>query len=212
MEGRERVTTYKLYDGVELGEGSEIGDFAIIGVPSQSGGGRTRIGAGAVIRSHTVIYAGNVIGRNFQTGHHALVREDNQIGDNVSIGTSSVVEHHVKIGDGVRLHSCVFVPEYSVLENDAWLGPGVIVTNARFPRSAKVKDYLRGPHIGAGARIGAGAVLLPGIRIGEGVLVGAGAIVTKDVPDHAVVVGNPARVTKRVFDLRYDDDASVTPY
>lgn len=194
----------QIFPNVELGADSQIGAFAIIGEPPRGkkpGELETRIGARAVIRSHTVIYAGNVIGNDFQTGHGALVREENQIGDNVSIGSHSIVEHHVVIGNGVRIHSNVFVPEFSILEDDCWLGPNVVVTNARYPRSKNVKETLKGATIKRGAKIGAHATLLPGIVIGENALVGAGAVVVRDVPAGAVVVGNPARVVKRIEEI-----------
>src|SRR5207302_11309531 len=139
--------------------------------------------------SHTVIYSGNQIGRGFQTGHGVVVREENEIGDDVSLGTGCVIEHHVRIGNNVRLHSNVFVPAYSVLEDGCWLGPNVVLTNAKYPRSARVKEHLVGPRIERGAKIGANATLLPGVRIGRDALVGAGAVVTRDVPEGAVVVG-----------------------
>lgn len=192
---------------VWLGEYS-LAPFVIVGEPSRgraAGEVETRIGAGAVIRSHTVIYGGNRIGRGFQTGHGVLVREDNEIGDDVSIGTGSVVEHHVRIGSGVRLHSNVFVPEYTVLEDGCWLGPNVVITNAKYPRSPRVKEELRGAYIESGAIIGANATLLPGVRIGRHALVGAGAVVTKDVPPGAVVAGNPARVINQLSSLPYDE-------
>lgn len=168
----------------------------------QPGDLETRIGAHAVIRSHTVIYAGNRIGDNFQSGHGVLIREDNEIGDDVSIGSHSIVEHHVRIGSGVRLHSNVFVPEYSILQDGCWLGPNVVLTNARYPRSIHVKEHLKGATIGRGAKIGANATLLPGVVIGENALVGAGAVVVEDVPPNAVVAGNPARVIKNVADIQ----------
>lgn len=189
---------------VTLGADATIGDFCILGEPPRGkkpGELETRIGARAVIRSHTVIYAGNTIGDDFQTGHGALVREENRIGNNVSIGSHTIIEHHVKIGNNVRLHSNVFVPEFSVLEDDCWLGPSVVVTNARYPRSKNVKEQLRGATIKRGAKIGANATLLPGVVIGENALVGAGAVVTRDVPAGAVVAGNPARVVKRVEEI-----------
>ncbi|MBN2472458.1 MAG: N-acetyltransferase [Anaerolineae bacterium] len=127
-----------------------------------------------------------------------MIRESNTIGDGVSIGTQSVIEHHVTIGDGVRIHTQVFVPEYSVLEEGCWLGPNVVITNARYPQSRGVKDRLAGAFIEAGAMIGANATLLPGVRVGAGALVGAGAVVTRDVPPGMVVAGNPARVINRV--------------
>jgi acetyltransferase-like isoleucine patch superfamily enzyme len=181
-----------------------LGPFVIVGQPPRdhtSDLAETRIGACAVINSHTVIYAGNSIGRNFRAGHRVLVRELNEIGDDVSIGSGSNVEHHVRIGHGVRLHSNVFVPELSVLEDRCWLGPNVVLTNARYPASPRTKEELAGVHIEARARIGANATILPGIRIGAGALVGAGSVVTVDVAPGAVVVGNPARVIRQVSQI-----------
>lgn len=195
----------KLHPHVQLGANATLGEFVIVGEPARGktpGEVETRIGDDAVIRSHTVIYAGNRIGSNFQTGHGVLVREDNEIGDDVSIGSHAIVEHHVRIGNHARLHSNVFVPEFSILEDGCWLGPNVVVTNARYPLSPDAKTNLKGAHIKRGAKIGANATLLPGVTIGVNALVGAGAVVTQDVPDGAVVVGNPARVIKRIEDIR----------
>lgn len=199
----------RIYSNVSLPDDAQVDDFVVIGKPARGkadGEMATIFGTGCVIRSHTVIYAGNRIGRRLQTGHSVLIREENQIGDDVSIGSQSVVEHHVVIGNGVRLHTRVFVPEYSVLEDGCWLGPGVMVTNARYPVSEGVKDTLKGAYIERGAIIGAAAVLLPGVRVGSRALIGAGAVVTKDVEPGAVVVGNPARMIKHIDDiLEYRD-------
>ena len=148
----------------------------MIGVPPKGkaeGQLETVIGDGAVIRSHSVIYAGNQIGKGFQTGHHAMIREENRIGDNVSVGTNSVVEHHVEIGNGVRIHSQAFVPEYSVLEEGAWIGPNVVLTNVPHPLCSKAKECIKGPTIKRGAKIGANSTILPFVIRGER-LVGAG--------------------------------------
>jgi acetyltransferase-like isoleucine patch superfamily enzyme len=196
--------TARILPNVQLGEDVEISDFVLIGVPPRGmaeGAVRTVIGRGAVIRSHTVIYAGNVIGDDFQTGHGVLIRESNTIGHRVSIGSHTIVEHHVVIEDGVRIHSNAFVPEYTTLERGCWIGPNVAITNALYPLSPRAKETLKGPTIRPGAKIGANATLLPGIVIGENALVGAGAVVVHDVPDGAVVVGNPARVIKHVSEL-----------
>ncbi len=191
----------RIYPNVALPDDAQLDDFVVLGrAPRghQPGDLPLTLGPGAVIRSHSVIYAGCTIGARFQTGHGVTIREANTIGDDVSIGTGCVVEHHITIGHGVRLHSRVFLPEYSVLEDGCWLGPNVVITNARYPLSRGVKERLRGAHIAAGAMIGANATLLPGVRIGVGALVGAGAVVTRDVPPGAVVAGNPARIINTV--------------
>jgi acetyltransferase-like isoleucine patch superfamily enzyme len=199
-------TNSRVYTGVSFKGEYSIEDFCAIGVPprgKKDGELQTVIGSGAVIRTHTVIYAGNTIGDNFQTGNKVNIRETNQIGNNVSIGTLSIIEHHVTIEDNVRIHSQVFIPEYSYLEEGAWIGPCVVFTNARYPVSPGVKDSLKGPHIKKGAKIGANSTLLPGVVIGANALIGAGTVVTTDVPDNAVVVGNPGRIINTIDKLPY---------
>ena len=200
------MTTYRIFDNVTLGEGSVVEDFCIVGTPPRGmkdGELATTIGAGAVLRSHTVMYAGNVIGANFQTGNKVNIRESNRIGNNVSVGTLSVIEHHVEIADNVRIHTQVFIPEYSVLEEGCWIGPNVVFTNAKYPLSPGVKDSLAGPVIRKGAKIGANVTLLPGVVVGENALVGAGSVVVRDVPPGAVVAGNPARIIRQIAELPY---------
>jgi len=199
---------HRIYPNVSIGKNAVIEEYVIIGTPPRGkkpGELLTIIGDNAVIRSHTVIYAGNRIGNDFQTGHHVLVREENEIGDQVSIGTASVVEHHVKMGNNVRIHSQAFVPEMSVLEDGAWIGPNAVITNAAYPLSPNVKHELKGAIVKKNAKVGANATLLPGITIGENALVGAGAVVTKDVPPNKVVAGNPAKIINDVSDLPYGD-------
>jgi acetyltransferase-like isoleucine patch superfamily enzyme len=187
---------------VRLGDGSVVQDYVILGAgPDDVALEPVSIGAGAVIRSHTVIYHGNTIGDRFQTGHGVMIREANEIGADVSVGTHSIVEHHVTLADGVRLHSNVFVPEHTVIERDAWLGPSVTLTNAMYPKSPGAKSDLRGPRIMERAKIGAHATVLPGVRVGRNALVGAGSVVVKDVPDGVVVVGNPARVIRMIEEI-----------
>jgi acetyltransferase-like isoleucine patch superfamily enzyme len=183
-----------IHPNVAIGKNALIGDFVIIGIPprgKKSGELPTTIGDGAVIRSHTVIYAGNTIGRNFQTGH------------DVSIGTSSVVEHHVTIGSGVRIHTSAFIPETSVLEEGSWIGPHVVITNALYPLSPNVKKELTGAVVKKNAKVGANATLLPGVIIGENALIGAGSVVTKDIPPNTVAAGNPAKVINTITNLPY---------
>ena len=196
----------KIYPNVQIGKNAVIEEYVIIGEPPRGkkpGELATTIGDNAIIRSHSVIYAGNMIGNNFQTGHHVLVREENEIGNDVSIGSSTVVEHHVKMGNKVRIHSQAFVPEMTVLEEGAWIGPNAVITNAAYPLSPNVKNELKGAIVKKNAKVGANATILPGITIGENALVGAGAVVTKDVPPNKVVAGNPAKVINDVSNLPY---------
>lgn len=194
----------RLYPNVHLGKNVCIEDYAIIGKPPkgrQPGELPTIIGDHALIRSHSVIYAGTVIGHHFQCGHQVTIREHNLIGHHVSIGTGSCVEHHILIEDHVRLHSQVFIPEYSILKAHAWLGPGVVLTNAKYPRSRHVKENLQGPIIESHAKIGANVTILPGIVVGARALIGAGSVVVDDVPPGKVVVGNPAKIIKSIDQL-----------
>jgi len=200
--------TARIFKNVELGENVVVEDFVIIGVPpkgKKEGELKTVIGSNSVIRSHTVVYAGNVIGEGFQTGNHASIREENVIGNDVSVGTKSVVEFKTRIGDGVRIHSQAFIPEYSELKQGCWVGPNVVLTNAPYPKSLRAKDFLAGVVVGKNARIGANTTVLPGVRISDDALVGAGSVVTRDVPAGKVVAGNPAKVIKDVKDLVYPD-------
>ncbi len=194
-----------IYPNVKLGKNCIIEDFVIIGVQPKDdkpGEIETIIGDNSVIRSHTVIYSGNIIGNNFQTGNKANIRELNEIGNNVSIGTLSVVEHHVKIGNSVRIHTQVFIPEFTILEDECWLGPNVVITNAKYPKSPNVKKELKGAYIKKQAIIGANSTLLPGITIGEQAFIGAGSVVIRDVPDKCVVAGNPAKIIKDITDIK----------
>ena len=197
-------------NNVKLGENCKIGEFVIIGETPENT--ETTIGNNANIRSHSIIYAGNKIGDNFSTGHRVFLRENNEIGNDVSIGTNSIIEHNVKIGNNVRIHSGVFIPEYSVLEDNCWIGPKAVFTNANHPRCSKVKECLKGPLIKKGAKIGANSTLMPHITVGENAVVGAGSVVTKDVPAGKVVVGNPAKIIKDVSELKCKFGRVEKPY
>ncbi|MFA6609982.1 MAG: DapH/DapD/GlmU-related protein [Candidatus Omnitrophota bacterium] len=207
--------TKRIYKNVKIGKNSLIEDFVVIGHPprgKKDGELSTIIGEGAVIRSGTVIYAGNRIGENFQTGHNVTIRESNTIGNDVSIGSLACVEHKVDIADGVRIHSQAFIPEFSKLEKECWIGPNVVLTNAPHPLCPKVKECLKGPTIEEGAKIGANSTLLPGVRIGRMSLVGAGSVVVDDVPSFSVAAGNPARKIKRVDQLKCKYKIIKRPY
>jgi acetyltransferase-like isoleucine patch superfamily enzyme len=194
-----------IYKNVSIGKNVVIEEYSVIGKPpGNAGDGElpTIIGDNSVIRSHAVIYAGNVIGNNFQCGHHVVMREENRIGDNVSIGSCADIEHHVTIENDVRLHSNVFVPEYTILKRGSWIGPNVVFTNARYPNSKNAKENLKGVLVKERAKIGANSTILPGVTVGENSLVGAGSVVAGDVADGTVVAGNPAKPIGNISDIK----------
>ncbi|MBF88937.1 MAG: transferase [Candidatus Marinimicrobia bacterium] len=192
-------------EGVRLGKNVVLEEFVFLGkVPDglKNEVIETIIGNNSLIRSHTVIYMGNVIGSDFKTGHGVLIRENNIIGNFVSIGSHSVIEHDVIVEDNVRIRSQAFIPEYSVIKKNSWIGPNVVLTNAKYPLSTNVKKSLKGPEICENAIIGANSTILPGIYIGPNSLVGAGSVVTKNVEAGTVVAGNPAVKLKDVSELQ----------
>ena len=156
------------------------------------------IGDNCFIRSGTTIYAGNKIGHNFVTGNKVNIRENNSIGNNVSVGTLSIIEHSVKIGNDVRIHSGAFIPEFSIIEDSAWIGPRVVLTNSKYPARDDSKEKLSGVYISKKAIIGANVTILPGVTIGENSVIGAGSVVTKDVEDNVIFAGNPASFIKKL--------------
>jgi len=164
-----------------------------------------KIGKNPVIREPTIIYPDNIIGDNFQTGHFVVIRQNNKIGNNVSIGIHSDVAFNVIIEDNVRIHSKCFIPEFSIIKKNAWLGPNVVFTNDKYPGSREGKSNLKGPIIGEYAKIGANSTILPRVKIGKYALIGAGTVVVKDVPDYAIVVGNPGKIVGDIRDLKKFD-------
>ena len=202
------ATSSKIFENVKFGNNITIEDFVIIGNPpykKKDGELKTVIGDNSLIRSHSVLYAGNLIGDNFQTGNNVNIREENLIGNNVSIGTKTVIEFKTKIEDNVRIHSQAFIPEYCELKEGCWIGPNAVLTNAKYPISARSKEFIDGVIVGKGAIIGANSTILPGIKIGEYSLIGAGSVVTQDVQAKKVLTGNPARVIDDIDNLKYSD-------
>jgi UDP-2-acetamido-3-amino-2,3-dideoxy-glucuronate N-acetyltransferase len=129
-----------------------------------------------------------------------------EIGDDVKIGTFVEIQKGAKIGNRCKISSHTFICEGVTLEEEVFIGHNVTFINDRFPRATTAngqlqteKDWVCVPTlVKRGASIGSSATLLCGITIGEGAIVGAGSVVTKDVPPHSVVAGNPARILKKV--------------
>lgn len=201
----------RIYPNVSFGPGSSYADFVVIGEPSKGkapGEIATIFGARALIRSHTVIYAGARFGDDFQSGHGALIREGVEIGNNVKVGGQSIIEYGARIADNVSIHANVHVAEHCVVEEGAWLAPQVILSNARYPRSKNSQGSWEPVVVGRRAKIGCGTIVLPGVKIGENALIGAASIITKDVPANAVVAGTPGRLLRYITEIpEYDTTA-----
>ncbi len=118
------------------------------------------------------------------------------IGEDVNICDHTFIENDVIVGNRVTIKCGVYLWDGTRLEDDVFVGPNATFTNDKFPRSRKYLDKFPEIIVRQGASIGANATILPGIIIGKNSMIGAGAVVTHDVPDRAVVVGNPARIVK----------------
>jgi acetyltransferase-like isoleucine patch superfamily enzyme len=160
------------------------------------------IGPDARLRSGTVVYAGSTIGARLETGHNVVIREDVRIGEGVSIWSNSVVDYGCVIGDRVKIHANCYVAQFTELEDDVFLAPGVTIANDLYPGNQRSADSMAGPLIRAGAQIGVNVTVLPYVTIGRGAIVGAGAVVTRDVPEMTVAYGNPAVPVAAVPDGR----------
>lgn len=174
-----------------LGEGVQVQSGCAVGLKYSPNCGPAVIGDGSTIRSGTIIYGDVAAGGGFQTGHNVLIREHTHIGNHVAVGTNCIIDGHVEIGDFVKLIAACYVPTHTVIGSRVFLGPGVVLTNDRFPLKMRDDYSPEGPMIEDDVSIGAGAVVVPGVRIGRGSFVAAGAVVTKDVPAYSLVKGVP---------------------
>jgi acetyltransferase-like isoleucine patch superfamily enzyme len=202
------------YENVTTGEGLILYPPVILGMPPRGrrdGDLPLRIGRNATVRPFTTIYAGSEIGDRFQTGQGVSIREDNRIGHDVSVGTGTVLEIGNRIGDHVRIHTGCFLERVEI-EEHCFIGPRVVFTDDPHPPCPKYGDCVGGPRVMAFARIGANCTLLPGVTIGRNSLVGAGSVVVRDVPENTVVAGSPARVIKRIDELRCTAGHFERPY
>lgn len=141
------------------------------------------------------------VGARTSVWHRAQLRTGARIGADCVIGRDAFIDEHVELGDRVKVQNAALVYHGVTIEDGVFIGPNAILTNDRHPRAetpagtlARAEDWHVDPIlISTGASIGAGAVVVAGTTIGRYALVGAGAVVTRDVPDFALVAGNPAR-------------------
>ena len=199
-----------IHRGVELGADCTIEDLVVLGKrprlrPGSSAAGGAQLGPlvlgdGVTVCCGAVVYAGSQIAEHVIIGDQAQVRERSRIGPGSVVGRASSVDFDVRVGAGVLIQTGVYVTGHSVVEDDVFLGPGVVTTNdhamGRHPRGAPIP----GPVFRRACRVGGGAVVLPGVEIGEEAFVAAGAVVTRNVAAREVVLGVPARRLREVPD------------
>lgn len=151
----------------------------------------------AKVHESAYVDDGAHIGAGTRVWHFCHVMPGAVIGQHCSLGQNVFVANNVTIGDHVKIQNNVSVYEGVTLEDYVFCGPSMVFTNVLTPRSEYPRntsdDYAR-TLVGRGASIGANATIVCGVTLGEGAFVAAGAVVTKDVPDYAVVAGVPARV------------------
>jgi UDP-2-acetamido-3-amino-2,3-dideoxy-glucuronate N-acetyltransferase len=197
-----------VHAGTTIGAACVIEDHVVLGKrPRLAGGSSARGGVSGLqladcvtVCAGAVVLAGARLGEGTIIGDQAFVRERSSVGAASLIGRGSVVDNDVVLGARARVQTNVYLTAFTLVEDDVFIGPGVVMTNdhtmARHPPGGE----LRGPTLRRACRIGGGAVLAPGVEIGEEAFVAAGALVIRDVPARAVVMGVPARVTREVPD------------
>ena len=134
------------------------------------------------------------IGQKTKVWQYSVILPKAVIGENCNICAHTLIENDVVIGNNVTVKSGVYIWDGITLKDNVFIGPCVTFTNDKKPRSKQYPDEFPKTVVEEGASIGANATLLPGITIGKNALIGAGAVVTKSVPENAIMVGNPAAI------------------
>jgi acetyltransferase-like isoleucine patch superfamily enzyme len=216
-----------IHDGVSVGAGSTIGSGAVL-YPGAHLGERCVVEAGAVLGKEprlrkgsaaagttltplmlgegvsvccgAVVYAGADIAAGVIIGDQSQVRERVSIGTDTIVGRGSTVDFGATVGSRVLIQTNVYVTGESIVEDEVFLGPGVLTTNDDTMGRRHNGEPLLGAVFRRACRVGGGVMLVPGVVVGEEAFVAAGALVTRDVGRRQVVMGVPARVVREVPD------------
>jgi UDP-2-acetamido-3-amino-2,3-dideoxy-glucuronate N-acetyltransferase len=148
-----------------------------------------------VVHKTAIIDVGARIGEGTRVWHWVHVSAGAAIGENCSLGQNVYVGNDVRIGNNVKIQNNVSVYDAVTLEDDVFCGPNMVFTNVYNPRSAvSRKDEYRRTLVRRGATLGANSTIICGVTVGRYAFVGAGAVVTRDIPDFALMLGVPARL------------------
>jgi acetyltransferase-like isoleucine patch superfamily enzyme len=190
-------------DGARIQDGAVLGKAPVLAPHSTAPEGEPDplvVGEGASIGTGAVVCAGARIGPRAIVGDHAHIREGAVVGQQTVVGRGTAIGPVASIGARVRLQTNAWLTGWTTVEDDVFVGPGVVTMNDDTMARLPAGEPLRGPVLRRACRVGGGVLLTPGVEVGEEAFVGAGAVVTRDVPAKARVFGVPARVIGEVAD------------
>ena len=195
-----------VHPGCRVGARVLVEDGAVLGKrprlrPRSSAAGAfgdVEVADGATICSGAVVYAGAAIGVRAIVGDQSQVRERAVLGEGSVLGRGSTLDFDAVVGARVSVQTLVYITAATIVEDDVFIGPGVVMTNDDTMARHGPEMPLRGAILRRACRVGGGVVLTPGVVIGEEAFIAAGAVVVRDVPDRAVVMGVPGRVVRQV--------------
>lgn len=198
-----------IHAGSRIGQEATIQDNAVIGkaavlgrrssAPREATAGAI-IGRGAAVLCGAIVYAGARLADGAIAGDQCQVRERSVVGENSVVGRGCAIDNDVEIGRDVRIQTGCYITGHATVEDQVFIGPGVVTTNDNTMARMAADAPLRAPHLRRACRVGGGAVLCPGIDVGAEAFIAAGAVVVGDVPPRAVVMGVPARQVGEVPD------------
>lgn len=194
-----------IFPNVHLADNVVLQEGVIIGQPPSGmapGELPTFIGSDAIIRSHSVIYAGSRIGSKFQTGHRAILGPGLEIGYGCSVGTNSVVIGYAHLADHARIHGLCTVGAFAVLQANAWVGPYCLLDSS-------INQPIT---IASRAILGLKVYVAPGVYVGERTLVSTRSVLHADVPPYRLIMGNPPRVLQSLDQLKSPYEMVGRPY